>query len=447
VITRRGVGLLITAIIGFFVASATRVGWLHLADAVLFGALAVSAVLPHASVSRLGASARFTPRRRAGSEIAPVVGDSAELEVTLNNRARVPRLFVSASVPAANPGPGRGPGSVSGSGSGSSLGFGSGAGSNSGASRFFVAHIPSRGSSTVSEGVVCRRRGWVSLDRIAVECRAPFGLFRARRRPTVDARMLVYPTWFPMRRLKLIDSLGGEHSGRRPARRGDEVAGSRRYVAGDAMRDMHWKNTARTGRPTVKEFDAGLEESLAICFETGASLGTEPETTLEYSITIAASVGRVVLARGGEVRMANGSPGREVYFDWAEMMKRLAVLQPGPASAMVEALKNAEAGSRVLAIVAAEHHANVTAAVNAARRGVSVAAVVLEGFGGVPGAGGTATTDGAVRTLSSAGVPAVVCPRGRIAQGMDAIERGVLASRASTATSPSGRREAVELAA
>jgi uncharacterized protein (DUF58 family) len=434
VITRRGVGLLVIAIIGFFVASATRVGWLHLADAVLFGALAVSAILPHASVSRVAAAARFTPRRRAGSEIAPVVGDSADLAVTLNNRATFPRLFVSASVPA------------TGTGSNSSSDSGSGASPSPGpSSRFFIAHVPSRSSSTVSEGVVCRRRGWDSIDRITVECRAPFGLFRARRRPAVDARMLIYPTWFPMRRLRLIDSLGGEHSGRRPARRGEEVAGSRRYVAGDAMRDMHWKNTARTGRPTVKEFDAGLEESLTITFETGAVLGEEPETTLEYAITIAASVGRVVLARGGEAHLSLGASGREVCHDWSEMMRRLAVLQPAPATVMVDALRNAEAGSRVLAIVAAEHESNVAAVVNAARRGVSVAAVVLEGFAGRASAGGLAGAADAVRTLSGAGVPAVVCPVGRIAQGMDAIERGVLASPSKAATGD--ERPRVEMAA
>lgn len=395
-ITRRGVGLLIIAIVGFFVASATRVGWLHMADAVLAGTLVVSAVLPQMAVAKLGAEAKFAPRRRSNADIAPVVGDPADFGITLHNRAPFPRLFVAATVRVAQT-------------------------SGQAAARFFVAHVPARSSARMNGDVVCGRRGWQSVDQITVECRAPFGLFRARRRPAVNARLLVYPIWFPLHRLKLLDALGGEHAGRRPARRGEEVAGSRRYVAGDAMRDMHWKNTARTGRPTVKEFDAGIEESLTFAFETGAVLGEAPESTLEYAITIAASVGKVILGRGGEVQFALGGAGRDIYYDWVEVMRRLALVQRSTLPVMADALRNAEPGSRVLAVVSAAHHADVEAVAAAACRGVAVAAIVLEGFTSADSAAG------ALKALSAAGVPAVVCRRGQMAQGMDAIERGVVA--------------------
>ncbi len=45
-ITRRGIGFVIIGVSVFFVASATRVGWLHVADALLWGIIALSAVLP-----------------------------------------------------------------------------------------------------------------------------------------------------------------------------------------------------------------------------------------------------------------------------------------------------------------------------------------------------------------------------------------------------------------
>ncbi|MBI2965051.1 MAG: DUF58 domain-containing protein [Chloroflexi bacterium] len=397
-ITRRGIGLLVVAIIGFFVASATRVGWLHIADAVLAGTMVLSAVLPQLSVARLKASAGFTPRRRSASEIAPVAGDAVDLHIALENRAPYPRLFVAAS---ARP-------TISEGGT---------------PARFFLAHVPARSSGKMSGQIECARRGWQSIDEIRIECRAPFGLFRARRRPAVSARVLVYPMWLPLRQLKLLDALNGEQPGRRPARRGDEVAGSRRYVAGDAMRDMHWKNTARTGRPTVKEFDSGSEETLTIAFETGALLGEGGDTTLEYSISIAASVAKLVLARGGTVQLGLTGTNRDVFYDWTELMTRLALIQSTTSPAMADSLQAAEPGSRMLAIVSGAHYAQVAAMASAAHRGVATAAVVMEGF-----ASGDAAAS-ALRALSVAGVPAVMCRRGQLARGVEAIDRGAVESK------------------
>lgn len=401
-ITRRGVGLLVVAIIGFFVASATRVGWLHMADAVLAGTLVLSAALPQLSVARLRASARFAPRRRSTSEIAPVVGDTADLEIALENRARYPRLFVAASAkPTAS----------------------EGASKDEAPARFFLAQVPPRSSGAMSGQIPCNRRGWQSIEEIRVECRAPFGLFRARRRPAVSARVLVYPMWFPLRQLKLLDALNGEQSGRRPARRGEEMAGSRRYVAGDAMRDMHWKNTARTGRPTVKEFDSGAEETLTIAFETGALLGEKSDTTLEYSISIAASVGKLMLARGGTLQLGVAGPNRDVFYDWTELMTRLALIQPTATPTMVDSLQAAEPGSRMLAVVSGAHHSQVAAIAATAHRGIATAAVVMEGFASGDGAAS------ALRMLSAAGVPAVVCRRGQLSRGMEAIDRGAVEAK------------------
>lgn len=396
-ITRRGVGLLIVAICGFFVASATRVGWLHVADALLVGMLLLSALLPHLTVARLKVKTRFNVPGSSRKEPAPRVGDDVQLELSLVNRSWIPRVFLSA--------------------------FASNAGNDAGRSlgRAFFPVVPARGSAASKVNVKCSTRGWYRIDTVRLETRAPFGLFKARRRRGADSSVLVYPLWYEMKGVRLIDTLHGDRSGRRPARRGEEVAGSRRYVAGDAMRDMHWKNTARTGRPTVREFDAGVEEALTIALETGLNAGEGQESTLEYSISIAASVGRFVLARGGTVRLGVDGKVSEPVFDWLELMKLLAVIGAKEMPSMSDTLREIAPGSRVLAIVPGVHASTISAVINASRQGNALAAVVLERFTD------SNTESSAARDLLGNGVPAVVCLRGQMGAAITAIERGVVA--------------------
>lgn len=396
-ITRRGVGLLIVAIFGFFVASATRVGWLHVADALLVGMLMLSAILPHLTVARLKAKTRFNLPGSPKKGPAPRVGDDVELELSLANGSLIPRVFLSATA--------------------SNAAYDT---KRSLAKAFFPV-VPARGSATGKVNVKCATRGWYRIDTVRLETRAPFGLFKARRRRVADSSVLVYPLWYEMKGVRLIDTLHGDRSGRRPARRGEEVAGSRRYVAGDAMRDMHWKNTARTGRPTVREFDAGVEEALTIALETGLNAGEGQESTLEYSISIAASVGKFVMARGGSVRLGVDGTVGEPVFDWLELMKLLAVIRPKEMPSMSDTLREIVPGSRVLAIVPGTHASTISAVINASRQGNALAAVVLERFV-------DSDTDGsAARDLLANGVPAVVCLRGQMGAAMTAIERGAVA--------------------
>jgi uncharacterized protein (DUF58 family) len=62
----------------------------------------------------------------------------------------------------------------------------------------------------------------------------------------------------------ILESSRGVAEGASKSRTGIEVAGTHRYVAGDAYRNIHWHNSARTGRLTVKEFDYWSERSVVI---------------------------------------------------------------------------------------------------------------------------------------------------------------------------------------
>lgn len=95
-ITRRGVGMVLTAVGIFFLASITRVGWLHLADAVMWAMIVVGLALPWLTVPGLRA-ARKVKTGRARDEVAPLVGDDIDVQVDIANGGIFPRFLVTAS--------------------------------------------------------------------------------------------------------------------------------------------------------------------------------------------------------------------------------------------------------------------------------------------------------------------------------------------------------------
>jgi len=66
--------------------------------------------------------------------------------------------------------------------------------------------------------------------------------------------------------------------------RGDELRGTRPYVAGDDLRTVHWKSTARLGRLVVKEFHRPARTQCAIIWD-GASAATSAAATSASSST------------------------------------------------------------------------------------------------------------------------------------------------------------------
>jgi len=242
-------------------------------------------------------------------------------------------------------------------------------------------------------------------------------MFRRRKRSRTPLNLLVYPRWVPMRRVGLLDAAQGAAEGRTRSRVGGEVAGSRRYAFGDPVRLMHWRNTARTGRPAVKEFDAWADNAVTLALDVGMVQGSPGESTLDYGVRLAASVSRTVIAGGGEVALLTGAEDMQQTADWRAVMKSLAVLDPKPGRSLGSALKEVQPGDRVFGVVWARDAASVMALAALCRRGCSVAAVVLEGF--APGD----EAAHALGLLRRAGAAVVACRRGALEEAVAAIER------------------------
>lgn len=117
--------------------------------------------------------------------------------------------------------------------------------------------------------------------------------------------------------------------------------GLREYVPGDDLRRVHWKNSARRGKLTVVEYEAAEAHDLAVLLDLtpGAHSGRGDESTLEYGVTLAASVAVQALNRGvAAALVAPGAtdrsvPAQEALADRTTILEALAWVQAdGPDS-------------------------------------------------------------------------------------------------------------------
>ncbi|MEX0885611.1 MAG: DUF58 domain-containing protein, partial [Phycisphaeraceae bacterium] len=102
-----------------------------------------------------------------------------------------------------------------------------------------------------------RRRGWLELERIVVECSFPFGILRKRVAIEQPARTLIYPTIHRLER-PLVTHVATRFDAASQRQRdrggGDgEFFGLRGYRAGDPLRLIDWKRTARLGTLVSRE--------------------------------------------------------------------------------------------------------------------------------------------------------------------------------------------------
>lgn len=102
-----------------------------------------------------------------------------------------------------------------------------------------------------------RKKGVFRLSSACLEMVSPWGLWDARRQASVSAEIRVYPNLLSERRnlaaLFLNRGSFGLHV-QRQIGKGREFEKLREYLPGDGFEDVHWKATAKRGKPVTKIF-------------------------------------------------------------------------------------------------------------------------------------------------------------------------------------------------
>jgi uncharacterized protein (DUF58 family) len=145
----------------------------------------------------------------------------------------------------------------------------------------------------VSYQTDCYRRGLYTFPPLPLRSKGPFNLFSTRRNLSVPGEVLIFPKYHPFRRMRLLENRGFADRKVRRVGTSSEVIGTREYRSGDALRQIHWRSTARVGKLVVKEFsdDDQLTMTVVLDLSVQGNTGQGKFSTFETALRLAASFG------------------------------------------------------------------------------------------------------------------------------------------------------------
>lgn len=133
----------------------------------------------------------------------------------------------------------------------------------------------------------------------------PFGFFQRHVEVAPDSSVTVYPRLVDVSRFLP----GASHSAGETIALGrfadapPDAFGVRDYDPADGFNRIHWPSTARLGRPMVKSFEKyeGTDLTVVLDLMQGVHFGWPPVSTLEYAVSLAASMAVAGLTRNQSV--------------------------------------------------------------------------------------------------------------------------------------------------
>jgi uncharacterized protein (DUF58 family) len=215
-------------------------------------------------------------------------------------------------------------------------------GSSSPAPRVFFPRVPGGGRSRVRWQGISPKRGRYRFRTMELVTRSPFGLLERRVTINEPDEMLVYPAvgqltrrWHQIQRQAAETRRGQRHD---RSSQQQEYHGLREYRPGDSPRWIHWRTSARLGKPMVKEFEQQNEQDLAILLDPWlprSKVTAEQREALEQAVQFAATVClETCRQQGRRISLGWTGPTPNVCQGPAsvkllhELLEQLAVLRP-----------------------------------------------------------------------------------------------------------------------
>ena len=256
----------------------------------------------------------------------------------------------------------------------------------------YVASMGGRKRATWRARTVCRQRGRFQLGPVTATSGDPFGLFHRRISLTQPRDLLVLPRVLPISNFVLFTGglPGRGRSSRRALHPTTNVTTIRDYTVGDALNRIHWRSTAHHNKLMVKEFDLdpAMDGWIFLDLNESVQAGEGEDSTVEYGVTIAATIATYLLRQDLSLGMiVNGAHRELLTLDRGErqierVLEMLAVVEPGSGSDLKEALSldAFHFGRNTVAIVitpstSRDWHESLR---HLQRRGVQVAVVGLD---------------------------------------------------------------------
>jgi uncharacterized protein (DUF58 family) len=262
--------------------------------------------------------------------------------------------------------------------------------------RFVLDHVWSRFRREVSYDIRADLRGRYPIGPLTVRLTDPFGLVELRRAFSETATVIITPKVVPLPTVRLLGewSGSGESRPRSVASAGEEDATVRAYRNGDDMRRVHWRATAHHGELMVRREEQPWQSRATLLLDTrtAAHAGLDPDSSLEYAVSAAASIGVHLADRGYAVRLVTDEGGA-VSGSWHDsgsgpagaevpLLDALAVVQSSRDASVgrwSDLLSGAGAASGLLVAVLGRLHPQEASLVGRLRHGATGAmAIVLD---------------------------------------------------------------------
>ncbi|MFK7739901.1 MAG: DUF58 domain-containing protein [Planctomycetota bacterium] len=182
-----------------------------------------------------------------------------------------------------------------------------------------------------------QERGVCDLKRIRIATDYPFGLIRARIDVACDAECITYPDPQIAQLAHGTPRPLEQNSGNSPggAGRSTTLAGLRAYRTGDSIGDIHWRATARRGRPIIKEREAEQDQEVPVVVDRRCS-SEELETALSAAtaqVLAARDRGRIrLVSQGCELLVDAERGGAPEALRWLAAARVLPTSDPSPQS-------------------------------------------------------------------------------------------------------------------
>lgn len=168
---------------------------------------------------------------RAGTTTPVFVGETAHVEIRIDNPSAQARLSIGLSWPRQD------------------------------ISSTATADVAALQSELRSLPLPAARRGWLRAGVFSVSTEYPLGLFHAWTWAELDITTLVFP--HPAAPGRVPPGSAGQGSLEASHRVGqDEFSGLRSYQRGDTARAIHWKSLPKSPQPMVKQFQETLDQDL-----------------------------------------------------------------------------------------------------------------------------------------------------------------------------------------
>ena len=269
------------------------------------------------------------------------------------------------------------------------------------APRAFFARVAGHGRRRLRWQGAIPRRGRYRFGSMVLATKGPFGLLERQLTIANPQDLIVYPTvgqlsrrWH-LRHREATDSKRGRQHDRSMQQR--EYHGLREYRPGDSPRWIHWRTSARVGKPMVKEFEQQQDQDIAVLIDAWlprTKVTAAQREALEASIRFAATIcldtcrhqgRRLILGWTGATHSVRQGPASVRLLH--ELLEQLAVLKSSPEgqlSALFDALPASVLREAMLIVLTtrpvnlmeeAERSAHLS---GAAGRGLSARVILLD---------------------------------------------------------------------